>query len=954
MAKLSAENRAAIEEVATGRSNLLDLSDAGLDRVPEEVRELVHLRGLDLAGNAITALPSWMGELQALTKLELRDNGLTRLHGSVSDIGSLVELSLGYVDDGNPLEGFPPLLRRMTQLEYLRLDGCRLTDVPDWIGELVQLVHLELNSNDLRTLPGSIAGLVSLRLLDVGRNRLSTLPPLDGLLNLRALRINGNRLRRIPSGVRSMPHLRILHAGTNNIGLLPAWVGELTELTAIELIGNELRTVPPALARLERLDALHLQDNPLESPPVEVAEQGIGAIRAYFEQLEEQGASQLYEAKLLIVGEPGAGKTSLATKLIDPRADLPAEEDTTRGIDVVPWRFQTPEGKDVTVSIWDFGGQQIYHATHQFFLTHRSTYALVCNERKEDTDFDYWLDVTQRLGGGSPLLIVNNEVHGKLRALNGTGYRKAYGHLRDILPVDLLTGAGLDAVAEALRRAVLGLEHIGITLPAGWLRIRRALTDLRAAGRDHIPWAEFATICAEAGLDDRTEQRQVAQYLHDLGVCLHFQDDDQLSKTVILNPTWGTDAVYRVLDDKATTARWGEFGSDDLTRLWHEERYADMRFDLLRLMLRFRLCYQIPDTTMYLAPQLLSPEPPAYEWDPTGASFVRYEYDFMPKGVMTQLIVRLHHLIRDGSTMWRNGVVLDRGDDTAEVVESYHARRIDIRVKGPNARGLTAILVDTIDRINQVFDGTGARIRIPCICAECAASDDPHLHDADELRRLRAKKATRECGKSAEDVRIDRLLDAIGPAERPSAYFVSYKRPGSTEPGGESALVVDELQAALATVGRRLLRDDEVIGYGESIGAFMDRLGAGDAVVIVLSDAYLRSAHTMGELLSISQRRTFAQLIRLIVMPDAQGIYDAVGRAGYLAFWDEKVEQLRRLAATRPQRGFDLQDDLSLHEGIRNAIHEVLPVLADQNARDLEWHRANRYADIVALLGHIA
>jgi len=38
----------------------------------------------------------------------------------------------------------------------------------------------------------------------------------------------------------------------------------------------------------------------LENPPLEVARQGIDAIRAYFEQLEREGTDTLYEAKLLI------------------------------------------------------------------------------------------------------------------------------------------------------------------------------------------------------------------------------------------------------------------------------------------------------------------------------------------------------------------------------------------------------------------------------------------------------------------------------------------------------------------------------------------------------------------------------------------------------------------------------------------------------------------------------
>ena len=53
------------------------------------------------------------------------------------------------------------------------------------------------------------------------------------------------------------------------------------------------------------------------------------------------------------------------------------------------------------LNIWDFGGQEIMHATHQFFLTQRSLYLLVINGREggEDADAEYWLKLIESFGG---------------------------------------------------------------------------------------------------------------------------------------------------------------------------------------------------------------------------------------------------------------------------------------------------------------------------------------------------------------------------------------------------------------------------------------------------------------------------------------------------------------------------------------------------------------------------
>nr|WP_263012802.1 hypothetical protein [Laspinema sp. D3b] len=79
---------------------------------------------------------------------------------------------------------------------------------------------------------------------------------------------------------------------------------------------------------------------------------------------------------MIVVGEGGVGKTSLLKALRGESFN--PQEFTTNGIDIRTREFSHPTKPAVTMQlhVWDFGGQQIYHATHQFFLTKRSVFFL--------------------------------------------------------------------------------------------------------------------------------------------------------------------------------------------------------------------------------------------------------------------------------------------------------------------------------------------------------------------------------------------------------------------------------------------------------------------------------------------------------------------------------------------------------------------------------------------------
>ena len=147
---------------------------------------------------------------------------------------------------------------------------------------------------------------------------------------------------------------------------VPPEIGQLTNLQRLVLFENELTAVPPEISQLTNLRALSLDRNPLSSPPPEVIAQGTAAIVAYLRSALEQGQRE-WVSKLLVVGEGGVGKTSLLEALLGN--DFNPQQDKTHGLEVRGVDFAHPTARDVAMRrhAWDFGGQEIYHATHQLF-----------------------------------------------------------------------------------------------------------------------------------------------------------------------------------------------------------------------------------------------------------------------------------------------------------------------------------------------------------------------------------------------------------------------------------------------------------------------------------------------------------------------------------------------------------------------------------------------------------
>ncbi|RCJ25694.1 GTPase [Nostoc sp. ATCC 43529] len=791
-----------IEQAAKDKVTELNLSGKGLTTLPGEIGQLTELRSLDLSFNKLSSLRGEIGQLTNLQTLNLRSNQLSSLSEEIIQLTKLRWLNL----NENQLSSLPGEIGQLTNLQSFYLKENQLSSLPREIGQLTNLQSLYLSFNKLSSLPGEIGQLTNLQSLYLSGNKLSSLPAEIGkLTNLQSLYLSGNQLSSLPAEIGKLTNLQSLDLSYNQLSSLPAEIGKLTNLQSLDLSYNQLSSLPREIGKLTNLQSLDLSynqlsnllpeigllsklkslalryneltklpseignlrlarltfgNNPLQLLPPEIRKKGVRGIINFYRQQLEQETDRLYEAKLLIVGEGGAGKTTLAKKIQDQKYTLQQDENTTEGIDIIQWKFLLDNNREFQVNIWDFGGQEIYHATHQFFLTKRSLYALVADTRKEDTDFYYWLNVVELLSDNSPLLIVKNEKQDRKREINERDLRREFTNFKETLTTNLATDRGLPEILNKIKHYISNLPHVGTELPKTWVKVREALEQ---DSREYISLEEYLNICQEYGFTKQEDKLQLSDYLHDLGVCLHFQDDDFLRKTVILKPTWGTDAVYKVLDNPQVIEKLGQFDSNDLKNIWYEDKYANMRAELLRLMMKFKLCYEIPNLPgSYIAPQLLSANQPDFSWDESDNLILRYKYDFMPKGIITRFIVEMHSLIEQQTLVWKTGVVLTKDQTRAEVIEYYHQREIKIRVAGKRKKELLAVIIHELEKIHKSYERLQYQTLVPCNCESCNDSQTPHFYSRDVLyKSLEARNYQIQCQNSFCMVNVQRLIDDV-------------------------------------------------------------------------------------------------------------------------------------------------------------------------------------------------
>ena len=725
--------------------------------LPAEIGRLINLKQLNLNNNQIRSLPIEIGQLTKLLSLSLKDNKLVSLPNEIGRLNNLIELYLHY----NQLESLPTEIGQLNNLIALYLSHNALKSLPFEIGQLTNLTTLNIKANQLTSLPAEIGQLNNLTGLYLHYNQLTSLPTQIGWLNnLNDLNLRSNLLTNLPAAIGQLNNLIMPDLNSSQLTNLPAEIGQLTNLTTLDLSYSQLTNLPAEIGQLTNLTTLDLLGSQLPIPPEilqRIREPAI--IINYYLQLQVEQRKPLNEAKMLLVGQGSVGKTSLVKRLLENNFD--AHENKTEGISIRSWQVKCND-ENIRLNVWDFGGQEIMHATHQFFLTKRSLYLLVLDARlgEEENRLEYWLKIIQSFGDNSPVIVVGNKIDQHPLDIDRRGLHGKYDNIKGFIETSCQDGSGIDKLRVLIAQEVDNLDHVHDPFPLPWFEIKKKLAEME---QDYIPYSKYEDICELEGITTELNQVTLISFLHDLGIVLNFRDAPRLEETNVLNPEWITNGVYRILNDNALITQYrGILELGMLSRILDRNRYPrNKHMFILDIMRKFELCFPLEGYSdrRFLIPDLLSKEEPATgDWNNDTLAF-QYQYNVLPGSIISRFIVRMHHYA-DKKTWWRSGIVLKHRENRALVKSDREDKKMFIWISGsqPTRRELLAMIRSQFDAIHDTIKGIIAEEKVPLPERPDVVMDYQDLLDMEA-----AGEETFFAPKLKTKLNVKELLDGVEP-----------------------------------------------------------------------------------------------------------------------------------------------------------------------------------------------
>ena len=652
------------------------------------------------------------GELVALNLAHshLSDEGLKVL----AEFSALRSLNL----TGTSLTGWklPPSL---DQLEYLNLARCP------------NLKHV--------VFPKAFP---KLKWLWIEESKVETLELKPGFASLEVIFARDNALQQVVLPDK-MDSLRFLDFMDNQIHSFETQ-GNYPHCWTLYLENNQLKELSPNfLSPFPNLGRLRLEGNPLHASILsnisEDAYKTLDFIKRYLRDLKK-GASKDLESKVLLLGNGNVGKSCMVQRFVHKR--FVKEWDSTHAISLeqYPKDWGKVESENLVdpylLNFWDFGGQDIYHATHRLFMQENAVYLLLWDHKTENSPFTprieggeeriydnhklpYWLSYARSQGKDSPVIAVQTKI-GPNKENKQVDYKteieRLYDHQFRSLDFHYVESKEEDweknGYKELAQKIQKGIEQVKskAKIPQPWIDIRKEIRTLQRAEKKRLELKDFYHLAKEV-----ENPMDVLAWLTQSGV--FFYKEGLFNDEIILDQAWAIEAIYTLFDREefyysSIASKGGKFTGKDLARIWKDNTEAEQEL-FVSFMLSCELCFETTEkdkeryhtsfqNRTFVAPQLLptKEETPVItsllesKWENKKPLYIRFKHEFLHYGVIQSFIVRTQEW-GISKAIWKTGILLEHDGEKVQV-EAWD-QRVDIKATSGSRKLLKKIRKELLE-----------------------------------------------------------------------------------------------------------------------------------------------------------------------------------------------------------------------------------------------------------------
>jgi WD40 repeat protein/GTPase SAR1 family protein len=375
------------------------------------------------------------------------------------------------------------------------------------------------------------------------------------------------------------------------------------------------------------------------------------------EGVQEAGATRYTNAKVLLVGETGVGKSGLAYRLAEDRFEATISTDAAWATQLKLPHETNNEEIEREIWLWDFAGQADYRLIHQLFMDETALAVLVFNPQSENPfeGLGQWDSDIERAARRTfrKLLVAGRCDRGGLMVSRASIslFLEERGFAR-YLETSAYTGAGCPELRAAIVDSIPWQDIPWTTSPRIFKLLKEEIVKLKDEGKVLLRTSELKQQLELRLLGETftlDQLRAVVGLLASPGIVWQLEFGDFVllqperinayAAAVIRKVRAHTEEIGVISEEDALA---GRLDYQDMKRLPPDEEQIVLRA-MHQTFIDHGLCLREPTEagTLLVFPSYFKRERPVMKGHP--AALVTYQFSGQLDDIYSTLVVRLHH-----------------------------------------------------------------------------------------------------------------------------------------------------------------------------------------------------------------------------------------------------------------------------------------------------------------------